>query len=225
MSTVYMTEVEQLEVLKRWWKRYQQVILTGLTVVLLLVSGVRYWQWHQQKVTEQASNAYEHLMMAFSSQDAEAVSAYAQQLVTQYSGTIYADTAHLIRAKLALATGKYADAKQALQAVAVHSKFTILADVARLRLARVFMYEKAYDAALQQLELVKNINYVALRTELRGDIYFAMGKLKAAKHEYQVAQASIEKTGVNNLFLEMKQHDVLIAMHAATPVHTAHALS
>ncbi len=225
MSSVYMTEVEQIEMIKKWWKRYHQIILTSLSVLLLLISGARYWQWHQQKRAEDASNAYEHLMVAFSGQDSESIQAYAQQLVSQYSGTVYADTARLIQAKLALSSGDYAAAKLALQAVAAHSKFDILADVAHLRLARILIYEKSYDAALQELERVKNTNYLSLRTELRGDIYYAQGKFSEAQHEYQSAKTEVEKSGINNLFLEMKQQNVLIALHSLTPIHTAHALS
>lgn len=222
MSTVYMTEVEQIELIKKWWKRYHRVIVTSLSVILLLVSAGRYWQWHQQKHTEDASNAYEHLMVAFSGQDSEAVQAYAQQLVTHYSKTVYADTARLIQAKLFLTSGDYAQAKQALESVADHSNFIVLADVARLRLARILLHEKAYDSALKQLKLVKGTNYASLRTELRGDIYYAQNKLQKARREYQAAKSDIEKSGVSSVFLEMKQHN----LHASSsPVHTAHSLS
>lgn len=221
MSTVYMTEIEQIEFLKKWWKRYHRVILTSLSVLLLMFSGVRYWQWHQQKRSEDASNAYEHLMVAFSSEDSESVQAYAQQLVRDYADTVYADTARLIQAKLALGTGEYAKAKLGLQEVADHSKFDVLADLARLRLARILIYEKAYKAALHELDRIKNTHYASIQTELRGDIYYAQSNLPKAKREYQHAKADIEKSGVNNLFLEMKQHN----LRAASNIQTSHSVS
>jgi predicted negative regulator of RcsB-dependent stress response len=222
MSTVYMTEVEQIELLKKWWKRYHRIIVTTLSTVLLLVSAARYWQWHHHKHIEDASNAYEHLMVAFSNQDSESVQAYSQQLVSHYSGTVYADTARLIQAKLFLTRNDYAQAKLALQQVADHSKFLVLADVARLRLARILIYEKAYTAALTQLKQVKSPSYASVRTELRGDIYYAQSKLQKAQHAYQAAQSHAEESGVNNGFLEMKQHN----LRASAPtVSTAHSLS
>jgi predicted negative regulator of RcsB-dependent stress response len=222
MSTVYMTEVEQIEMLKKWWKRHHRVFVTTLSVVLLLISGGRYWQWHQHKHLEDASNAYEHLMVAFSSQDSESVQAYAQQLVSHYSDTVYADTARLIQVKLFLAAGEYVQAKLTLQAVTDHSKFDVLADVARLRLARILIFEKAYDSALKELDRVKNSNYSSLRTELRGDIFYAQSKLKKADHEYQEAKSDTEKSGINNVFLEMKRHNLRVS---STPVQTVHSLS
>lgn len=225
MSSIYMTEVEQIELIKKWWKQYQQIILTSISVILLIISGARYWQWHHHKRVEDASNAYEHLMVAFSSQDTESIQAYAQQLVSRYSGTVYADTARLIQAKLAVSAGNYAEAKQALQAVTTHSKLEILVDVAHLRMARILIYEKAYDAALAELDQVKNSNYLSLRSELRGDIYYAQGHYQKAQQAYQIAKSEVEKSGMSNLFLEMKQQNVLVALHEATPVHTAHAMS
>lgn len=225
MSSVYMTEVEQIEMIKTWWKRYHRVVIISLSVILFLISGARYWQWHQQKRTEDASNAYEHLMVAFSSKDSESVQAYAQQLVTHYSGTVYADTARLLQAKLAVSEDDLAQAKTKLKEVATWSKFAILADVARIRLARILLHEKDYNAALQQLDAVKNTHYVALQSELRGDIYYAQGKFQQAKQAYRVAETDIEKSGINNLFLEMKQQNVQVALHSSTPVHPARALS
>lgn len=225
MSSVYMTEVEQIEMIKTWWKRHHRVIIISLSIILLLTSGARYWQWHQEKRTEDASNAYEHLMVAFSSKDSESIQAYAQQLVTHYSGTVYADTARLLQAKLALSEDDLVQAKAKLKEVAAQSKFAILADVARIRLARILLHEKEYAAALQELDAVKSTNYVALQSELRGDIYYAQGKFQQAHQAYQLAKTDIEKSGINNLFLEMKQQNVQVALHSSTPVHTAHALS
>ena len=221
MSTVYMTEVEQVELLKKWWKRNNRVVITSMSVLLLLFSVVRYWQWHQQQRTEDASNAYEHLMLAFSSADTESVQAYAQQLVGAYAGTVYADTARLIQAKLALTSGDYAKAKADLQEVADHSKFIVLADLARLRLARVLIYEKAYTDALHELDRIKNTDYASLQTELRGDIYYAQSNLRRAKRAYQHAKADIEKSGVANLFLEMKQHN----LRASVDKQSTHSIS
>lgn len=208
MSTVYMTEVEQIELIKKWWKRYQRVIVTSLSIILLLASAGRYWQWHHHKHLEDASNAFEHLMVAFSNQESESVQAYAQQLVSHYSGTVYADAARLVQAKLSLTAEDYAQAKLSLQQVADHSKFLVLADLARLRLARILIYEKSYVAALHELKQIKSPNYVSLRKELRGDIYYAQSQLQKAQHAYRAAKSDAEKSGINNLFLEMKRHNL-----------------
>ncbi len=224
MSSVYLTETEQIELLKKWWKRYHRIVIIALSLVLLATSGLKYWHWHRQKVSEQASNAYEHLMVAFSNQDNKSARSYVHQLATQYPGTVYADTARLIQAKLDVTSGHYDKARIALLDVATHSKFKVLVDIARLRLARVLAYEKSYPAALQELAQVSDGSYDALRAELRGDIYYAMGQLQQAQDEYQTAKKDVEKSGINNLFLDMKQHQLLAVIQSKSG-HIVHALS
>lgn len=225
MSTVYMTEEEQIEALKAWWKRYQRIVIIAVSVILLAVSGWKYWHWHQQKMTEQASTAYEHLMTAFSNQDTKAVRSYAQQLTSHYPGTVYADTAYLMQAKLDIAAGQDAQARQSLSQVAAHSKFAILSDVARLRLARVLAYEKSYEEALKTLDNVRSPNFDVSRSELRGDIYHAMGKYQEALDAYQMAKENAQQSGIGHPFLEMKQQDLLAVIQSSTGVRNAHALS
>lgn len=222
MSTGYLTEVEQIELFKNWWKRHAKLISTVLTLVLVLIAGGRYWQWHQHKHMEDASNAYEHLMVAFSSQGPETVHAYVDQLVSHYSDTVYATTAQLIQAKLYVSAEDYVQAKRVLQVVADQSKFDVLADVARLRLARIMIYEKNYKLALQELDRVKTSSYQALARELRGDVFYVQNKIKKADAAYQAAKTDIEKSGVNNVFLEMKRHNLRVA---SAPVQTEHLLS
>ena len=63
--SVYMTEEEQLESIKKWWKRYGNIVSVCLSVVLITVAGFRYMQWHQTKITQQASITYEKMMWSF----------------------------------------------------------------------------------------------------------------------------------------------------------------
>ncbi|PJD93962.1 MAG: hypothetical protein CK424_00970 [Legionella sp.] len=220
-----MTETEQIELLKKWWKRYHNIVIVTLSIILLAASGAKYWHWHRQTVSEQASNAYEHLMVAFSNQDFKSARSYTNQLMTQYPGTVYADTAQLIQAKLDVTSGHYAKARVVLHKVATHSKFKVLVDIARLRLARVLAYEKSYDTALHELAQITDANYEALRAELRGDIYYAMGKLEQAQSDYQTAKKDMEKSGIINPFLDMKQHELLAAIHSSVSKNQVHARS
>jgi predicted negative regulator of RcsB-dependent stress response len=120
--SVYMTEAEQLAAIKKWWQRYSNIITVVLSLVLLAASGYKYWTWHQEKVTQQASGAYEHLMLALSNQDNKGIRAYANQLLNDYGQTVYADAAHMMLAKLYAGRGKYAQALKELDYVATHSK-------------------------------------------------------------------------------------------------------
>ena len=214
-----MTEAEQLQAIKKWWKQHQNAILTTLSVVLLAISGFKYWNWHQEKISQQASNAYEHLMVSFSNQDNKGVRAYANQLITDYGNTVYADAAHLTLAKLFVSHEKYAKAQKELEYVATHSKIISLQEIAKIRLARLLTAEKSYDKALTELDKVNSHVYLPLVNELKGDIYAATGQYQQAVSFYQLAIGGVQKQGIGNSFLEMKTNDLLAMKQSMSVVN------
>ncbi len=206
--SIYMTEDEQLEAIKKWWKRYNGIVIVSVSVVMLAISGFRYWNWHQQKVTQQASNTYERMMVAFSNQDNKSVRGYANQLLTDYGKTVYADAARLTLAKLYVARDNYSRAREELGYVALHSKMPALKQAAKIRLARILAAEKAWDSALNELADVKDSFYLPVINELKGDIYAATGRRDEAVSSYQAAMNEVQARGLGNLFLEMKTNEL-----------------
>ena len=219
--SIYMTEAEQLDAIKKWWKRYSNVVTVVLSLILLAVSGYKYWNWHQDKVNQQASNAYEHLMLAFSNQDNKGIRSYANQLLKDYDQTIYADAARLTLAKLYAVRDKYAQALEELNYVATHSKMGTMQQVAKIRMARLFLAEKEYDKALSKLSQVESSAYVPVVNELRGDIFAAMGDYQQAIASYKKAISQVQTQGMGNLFLEMKTNE-LAAMTQSKMINEEH---
>lgn len=217
--SVYMTETEQLEAIKKWWKRYNNIITIVLSCVLLAISGVKYWNWHQQKIYQQASTAYEHLMVAFSNQDNKSVRSYANQLINDYKKTVYADAARLTLAKFYVTRAKYQKAQEQLNFVADHSPVAVLQQIAKIRLARLFAADKSYDKALHELDLVNSTIYQPVVNELRGDIFAAKGQYQQAVISYRKAINEVQTNGMGNLFLEMKTNE-LVAMTQSMKMDT-----
>ena len=213
--SIYMTEDEQIEAIKKWWKRYNGIVIVSISVVMLAISGFRYWTWHEQKVTQLASNAYEHLMLAFSNQDNKAVRGYANQLLTDYGQTVYADAARLTLAKLYVERANYPRAREELNYVAMHSKMPALKQTANIRLARLLTAEKSYDSALDALGNVTDSAYMAVINELKGDIYAATGRYPQAVSFYREAINEVQAKGMGNLFLEMKTNELSAMTQAA----------
>ncbi|WP_028388781.1 YfgM family protein [Legionella fairfieldensis] len=216
--SVYMTEEEQLEAIKKWWNKYSNLITILLSLVLLTVAGIKYWNWHTAKIKTQASASYEHLMVAFSHQNNEAVQSYAHRLINNYDGTIYSDVARLILARLFITSDNYNKAIKELEHVANNSRALSLKQVARIRMARLFAAEKSYDKALAQLTTVDDKAYMPIINELRGDIYTATGKYQQAVAAYKDAVAEVHTNGMVNLFLEMKSNE--LAALTQSPVDT-----
>ena len=214
-----MTEAEQLEAIKKWWKRYSNAVTVVLSIVLLLLATYKYWNWHQDKITQQASSAYEHMMSSFSNQDNKGVKAYANQLITDYGRTIYADVARLTLAKIAILHKRYTDAQRDLEYVAGYSKVVAVQQIAKIRLARIYAADKEYEKALEQLVKVDNPTYMPVVNELKGDIFAAMGQYQKAVSSYKNAINDVQSRGIGNLFLEMKTNE-LVAMSQTTDIVT-----
>ena len=205
--SICMTEEEQLEAIKKGWQRHHRLIIMVLSIVFFLTAGYRYWNWHVEKLNQQASEAYERLMLAVSQQDNKAVRSYAKQLSTTYRQTVYSDVAHLTMAHYFVMHAQEAKARKELVYVVSQSKMPALQDIASIRLARILLSEKAYDQALAQLDRLNDATYLSSVNELKGDVFAATGRTSEAKALYQEASLDAKKRGVTNLFLDMKMNE------------------
>lgn len=207
MST-YMTEEEQVDLIKQWWGKHGNTISTIILVLVVCFAGFRYWQWHNQKLSLQASSLYEQMMVAYTNQDSKSIKSRANKLVQNSQGTVYGDAAHLTLAKLAAENKAWGQATSHLKEVIKNDNNSALTQIAKLRLARVLLKQKQYQPALSAIDEISNNSYVSMVNELRGDIYFAMGDYGKAKLAYDKALSITHKEKIGNLFLEMKTNDV-----------------
>lgn len=207
--SVYRTEEEQLEAIKRWWNNYSGLITVSLSILILIAAGFRYWGYHTNKVTEQASSTYEQMLVAFTNHDNKAVKAHANHLVKNFANTVYADAAHLTLAKMLVSKDKFDSAIDELNQVAQKGHLPALQQIARLRMARLYSQNKSFDAALKELDKVEDKAYLSVIDELKGDIYAETGQYQQALDQYKVAMELARENGMGNLFLEMKSNDLL----------------
>ena len=111
-------------------------------------------------------------------------------------------------AKLLVARAKYPLAQEQLDYVATHSKMTAFQQIAKIRLARLLVAEKAYDKALTELSKIDDSAYLSLVNEIKGDIYAATGRYPQAIASYRKAINDVQTKGMGNLFLEMKTNEL-----------------
>ena len=215
--SVYMTEDEQLEVMKKWWRRYGNLVTIILSLALLCVAGYRYMNWHQQKLTQQASIAYEQMMIAFSNQNTKSVKSYANELIKAHRHTVYSDVAHMTLAKIYVSKSQLDKARAELRLVAGESKMNALRQIAQIRIARILAAEKSYSNALSELNTVYDETYLPVINELKGDIYGATGQYQEAITAYRLAIDEVKTNGMGNLFLEMKTNELAIKTQSMSP--------
>lgn len=199
-----LSDKEQIEVFKKWWRDYGRSITCAVVVGLLIGLGWRYWHQHQAHYAQQASTIYYQLQVANQQNQTAQVQSLTSQLMQQYARTPYASLAALFAAKQAVSQNHYADALQQLQWVMQHSRLSSIKQIARLRAARVLLAQQQSQAALQLLQHVDDVAYQPLIDHVKGDIYAAMGNGAAAQQAYQTAQNEAHAAGIVDPVLQMK---------------------
>lgn len=202
--TEYLTEQEQIEILKNWLKQYSVVILTGIIIAFLVISGWRYWQQRQAKILSHASAIYDEMLSTRAQNDPAATLVQAQKLFSHYPQTVYGQMAALMLSRAAVAKKDYPQAEEHLNWVLDHSGIASVRQIARLRLARIMIAQQKPDQSIQLLEKVDDKTFNGLIDEVRGDAYLAMKNVEMARKSYQDALNELPNAEAIRPLLQMK---------------------
>jgi len=206
----YQTEEQQLEIIKEFFKKYQTWLIWGMTALVLGLMGNQYWHQHRQTQNRQASEAFESLIQAVSSNQSVKAQAYASQLMSDYSSSVYGQAAALYQAKLEVEQGHLDQAKKYLNQAIDHAASFDLRDLAYVRLARIQLEQKDVMQAKKSLEnLGVHSAYRPLVYELQGDLARAEHRISEARQDYQHALDLLSQQGIKNKILEMKLTQVV----------------
>jgi predicted negative regulator of RcsB-dependent stress response len=206
--TEYLTEQEQIEILKNWIKQYSLVIIAGVIIAMAGISGWRYWQQRQNKILTHASAVYNEMLTMRSQNNNQATLIQAKKLFTHYPKTTYAQMAALMLARNAEIMNDYPQAEKHLQWTLDHSRIASFREVARLRLARLLLAQHKAQAALDVLDTTDDDHFIGLIHEVRGDAYLALHNNSMAKQSYQKALEELPNAEIVRPVLRMKYDNV-----------------
>jgi len=205
MVDVYQTEEEQVEAIKKWWKENGKSVIAGVVIGVGGVLGWNYWQDYRAGYAARASLGFERMVKAVDEQRAEAALHQADALKSDYGSTPYATLAALAKARVHVEAGDLEAAKTELGWAIQNAPSSDFADVAKIRLARVWLAESAPDQALALLDSTQPGAFTAAVEEARGDALRVRGDSTAAKTAYQRALDA----GTDNMrVVEMKLADL-----------------
>lgn len=195
---------EQIEALKSWWKENRVFVVAGLVIGVTAVGGWRGWEWHQTRQAESAALLYGELAKAVVARDGATAAARAATLATDYARTPYAANGALLQAKALVESGDLAQARVQLEWAATHARDPEVAQLARIRLARVEVGAGDAGAALATLAAMSGGAYSALIEEARGDAHHALGHHAEARTAYSAALAAASDNLGDRQTLELK---------------------
>lgn len=207
MVDVNLSEEEQVEALKKWWKENGKSVAAGIIIGLGGVFGWQYWSQYQQEIAEQASLQFEQLTQSVAANSPVAIG-QAENLIASNQSSAYALFAALNLAKVKYQQGDITGAKAQLQWVMANADDPSLQQIARLRQARIILNEGQVDEAAALIAQAPVDNYRGDIAELRGDIALSRGDKAAAKTAYSEA---LEYKVSNNALVQMKLDDLAAA--------------
>ena len=202
--TEYLTEQEQIALLKNWIRQYSVVIIAGVLIAMLAITGWRYWQQRQERILSHASAVYDEMLTMRAQRDTAATIVQASKLFSHYTNTTYGQLAAFMLAREAILIKNYLEAEKQLRWVLENSSVASLRQVARLRLARVYLTQQQPQKALDILNEVEDKGFNGLINEIKGDAYLAMKNAPQARTLYKEALAELPNAEVVRPLLQMK---------------------
>jgi predicted negative regulator of RcsB-dependent stress response len=209
----YLTDEEQVAKLKSWWDENGVSVIVTL---VLVVAGVVGWRWygtyHDSKVAR-VSDLYEDFLVS----EGDARDASAASIAEEAPDSAYHALVMLRRSHEAVESGDYDAAESFLVQAVESAPEPVLADVARVRLARVQQQLERPDDALKTLSGVLGEGYRSQVAEMKGDIHLARGE-RALAHEAYASALAAAGDNQSRPVLEMKAADTADAVVEAQPV-------
>ena len=206
--TDYLTDDEQIGLIKDWWKKYGNLLVIAALIIVTLIFAWRWWQQHRFNVLTRASIQYEQLLFYVADENTEEIQAQAQQLIDESSNTVYAQLAAFMLARQSVYRGDLDGAVKQLNWVIDHSHNPSIQQISRIRLARVLLEQGEQRQALSVLGAINDDTYMPLIDEIRGDAYASQQKWDEARQAYISALSELPALGVNDQILQMKLNNL-----------------
>jgi len=205
--SAYLTEEEQVEAIKKWWKENGISVVSGIAIGLAAVFGWQGWNNYQDNQGKQASVAFSQMLNAVDLGDMDLAGKQAELVRLDYSSSNYAVLAAMAQARIKLAAGESAAARSQLEWAIANSGDASLKRLAQLNLARILLSENDLDGAAKLAD-AGNGGFAGEFAELRGDIALARKDAGAARDAYTEALAM---NAGNPQRLQMKLDDLAVA--------------
>lgn len=213
----FETEDQQIEALKKWWNENGTSLIVGLGLGIAVLFGGRYYMNMQKEHSASAGDLYFLAADQMAKNNESDAQQTTSRLITEYSDTPYAALASLIMARYEFELGKTDEAVNQLKWVMNNADQDELVNVARLRLARIYLGKADYDATEALLYVKRPEAFDGPYEELKGDYFVAKGQLAEARTAYDKA---IKAMGVSaSGWLRLKRQDLgEIELDTAGPV-------
>lgn len=206
MSDQY-DEHEQSERVKQWLVQNGSNLVTGVLLVIAIISGWQWWQGRNNQQAQEAGGQYHTFIQAVEKPDAAKAIVLGEAIIANYADSDFAFLAALRLSRIHADLGKFDLAGAALDkaaAVALNDQNRELVNIRKAQL--LFSQGKTADAA-KAANAIKAVAYPASLAELKGDLAATTGNRTAAAEFYRDALQKLSPDAGSRGLLEMKLTD------------------
>lgn len=183
----YLSEREQVDRIRQWWKDNGAWIIVGVGVGVLSLASWNWWQGYQMKRAEQASAIYAELAEAVVEERMDDVRNGVERLAAGHGSSPYLQHGRLVLAAVLVREGDLEAAIRELEQVLADARDPQLALVARLRLARLLVAKGDEERALSVVREGDAGAFSPAFLEVEGDALAAGGDPEGARDAYRRA--------------------------------------
>lgn len=208
----HLEDEEVVERIRSWW-RENGVSLVGS--LLLVVGGWLGWNWYDSSVEQRVAASFDQFSLYVELRQAgEADTDEAAEILALLDDEYEGSAGHLLSLLYRSGDAVEADEMQAaagyLEQVVESASDGQMKELARMRLARVYLEQDRLEEAQALLNLPGGVGFLSMRNELQGDIQTRLGDLTSARASYQAAVEAEEASGAADLwpFLSMKLYGI-----------------
>lgn len=193
----YQNEQQQIDKLKNWWNENGTSVIVGAVLGLGGFFGWKYWDERNLNQQQVASDLYNQVIELSEEDDKTKFVAAAKNLKEKFPESTYAIFAAFHLAKQAVDKKELQQAETQLQWVIKNHADNELVDVAKIRLARLFVQQEKFQQALELTDLNEESGYYTLASMIKGNALAALGKNEDALTAYQQVASDREIAGLH----------------------------
>ncbi len=200
-------DYEQEQMVKEWLSNNWLTIVAGIGLGIGGLWG--YGKWQESRVAKgtEAAAEYSQLAVELEASELVDVDGLIDTYEAEFGANVYTIEARMTTAKKFIEADDLSAAKAQYQELIDSKPDKAIAEMARLRLARLLVAEGDYAAAKTELGLVQSNAYQTIVEEVMGDIYAAEGDISKAQDAYQLALNEGEGYSGKQI-VEMKLADI-----------------
>lgn len=204
-----LSEKEQIEKFRTWWSEYGNYVIAGVVLGAAVLFGINHYQSSKVEAQVQASTLYNALTDHVVDGDVEAAQAVAGEIAAEHGSSPYASQSKLAIARLYMDKNRDQDAADALDSLIDSGADESFKHIARIRLAKIYIYQDKAEDAVALLEGKTSEAFAARFADVLGDAYVALGRFDDARNAYQQALAEPNQAAtIDKRFVQLKLADL-----------------